>query len=158
MDAPRANRQVSKEDLSQSLRAAGLKATQPRLVVLQLLQELGGHRSADDLVAELQTRGTPLSRASVYNALAALFAHSLVMLTDVGPGRALYEPAGRWHHHFSCRRCGAIRDVTCSVGAKPCLNPEYVDGNVDEAQIIFRGVCGGCLRNSKGKKHSDKRS
>ena len=156
MDAPRTDRQVS-GDLVQRLRAAGLKATQPRLLVLHLLQELGGHRSADDLVEELRARGTPLSRASVYNALAALLTHGLVMLTDAGPGRALYEPAGRWHHHFSCRRCGEIRDVACVVGAKPCLNPEDVDGNVDEAQVIFRGICGNCLRNSKRKKQSNKR-
>ncbi|MFD9220199.1 transcriptional repressor [Streptomyces sp. NPDC060064] len=28
------------------------------------------------------------------------------------------------HHHFVCRRCGAIRDVECTVGAAPCMEPQ----------------------------------
>lgn len=144
MDAPRADQGVTEQELAGSLRAAGLKATQPRLLVLRLLRERR-HVSADDLVAELEAQGTPLSRASVYNALAALLTRGLLMLTDAGPGRALYESAERWHHHFVCRKCGAIQDIPCAVGKKPCLIPEDVEGKVDEAQVIFRGLCGRCL-------------
>ncbi len=135
---------INGQELAQRLRATGLRATRPRLLVLEVLQEAGPHLSTDELVEALVARGTPLPRGSVYSVVGALAAHGLMMVTDVGPGRALYELAERWHHHFVCRTCGLIEDVECTVGSKPCLDPGQVNGEVDEAQVIFRGVCTEC--------------
>jgi len=135
---------IDDQELAQRLRAAGLKATRARLLVLEVLQETGPHLSTDELVEALDARGTPLPRGSVYNVVGALATHGLMMVTDIGPGRALYELAERWHHHFVCRTCGRIEDVECVVGQSPCLDPGQVDGEVDEAQVIFRGICTKC--------------
>lgn len=129
----------------QQLRAAHLKITRPRLLVLDLLSEVKGHHAADEVVEMLRKRQTPLPRASVYNALDVLVSHQLVMLADAGPGRALYELATNWHHHFVCTRCGTIVDIPCIKGEKPCLMPEWVPGILEEAQVIFRGRCNQCL-------------
>lgn len=131
------------------LQAAGLRATQPRLQVLEVLEEIGPHHSVDEIVAALAARGKPLPRMSVYNVVGALVAHGLLMATDAGPGRALYELSERWHHHFVCRDCGAIIDVPCVVGEKPCLRPGTLDADVDEAQVIFRGRCAACRARSR---------
>lgn len=140
------NRQAEDWDvLSQRLHKAGLKATRPRLLVLSLLHELGGHRSVDELVHELHDRSTPLPRASVYNVIDVLIKHELVMRADAGPGVALYEENVKWHHHFVCITCGTIVDIPCVKGEKPCLLPTWVPGIVEEAQIIFRGQCSQCL-------------
>lgn len=127
-----------------ALRAAGLRATRPRRAVLRLLHELGGHRSVDELVVALEERGEPLPRASVYNVVADLSARGLLMVADTGPGAALYEVADRWHHHFVCRDCGAIVDVPCAVGERPCLEAALPGAEIDEAQVIFRGRCSDC--------------
>jgi Fur family ferric uptake transcriptional regulator len=111
---------------------------------LETLQESTAHLSTDDLVERLADRGTPLPRGSVYNVVGALVSHGLMMVTDIGPGRAIYELADRWHHHFVCRNCGRIEDVECVVGERPCLDQADVDGEVDEAQVIFRGLCASC--------------
>ena len=38
-----------------------------------------------------------------------------------------------------------ISDVACVVGERPCLEPDGSDwGDIEEAQIIFRGVCAAC--------------
>jgi len=68
-----------------------------------------------------------------------------VMRADAGPGRALYEKGGPWHHHFVCLTCGAVIDIPCIKGEKPCLLPDHFSGLVEEAQIIFRGCCETCL-------------
>jgi Fe2+ or Zn2+ uptake regulation protein len=127
------------------LRQTGLKVTRPRLLVMGLLQELGGHRSIDELIRGLKARGTPLPRASVYNVISMLVNRGLVMLADAGPGPALYEVALNWHHHFVCIDCGTIIDIPCVKGEKPCLLPDWVPGTVEETQIIFRGRCTQCL-------------
>lgn len=130
------------------MRQAGLRATRTRVLVYETLRAAGGHRSVDDLVSLIRMRGHEVTRMSVYNVVADLQQAALVMCADVGPGRALYEVAEHWHHHFVCRVCGAITDVPCVRGKKPCLEPpSAVEGTVDEAQVIFRGVCATCAEN-----------
>jgi len=135
----------------QRLHEANLKVTRPRLLVLSLLHEIKGHYAADEVVKMLQERQTPLPRASVYNALDVLLNRGLVMLADVGPGRALYEEYIAWHHHFVCMDCGTVVDIPCVKGEKPCLLPEWLPGTIEEAQIIFRGHCGSCLSKAESK-------
>ena len=135
----------SVRELEERLHSAGLKATRPRLRVLHLLQQLGGHRSIDELLKELNARGTPLPRASVYNVIDTLVKCGIAMLADAGPGPALYEVSVKWHHHFVCIGCGCVIDIPCVVGEKPCLLPDWVPGIVEETQIIFRGRCADCL-------------
>jgi len=131
-------------DGARELAAAGLRITRARLEVLGLLQELGGHRSADELVAAFSARSTPRPRATVYHVLGMLERAGLVLVADAGPGRILYEAATRWHHHLVCRGCGAIVDVPCLSATRPCLEPELPGALVDEAQVIFRGLCPAC--------------
>ncbi len=136
---------LSPAALSERLRAAGLRATQPRLRVYQALAALAGHRGADEVYDHLLAGGTRLSRASVYNALEALVRAGVVLAADAGPGRGLFEAATRTHHHAVCRRCGRVSDIACVAGPRPCLTPSDPDwGLIDEAQVIFRGVCAPC--------------
>jgi Fe2+ or Zn2+ uptake regulation protein len=133
-------------ELSRRLREHGLRATAPRAEVLAALEDLGGHRSADEVRDRLAARGAAeLPRSSVYNVLASLAAAGLAMTADAGPGAVLYEAGRQWHHHFVCRSCHRVFDVECLVGARPCLTPGTDVGQVDEAQVIFRGVCTECM-------------
>jgi Fur family ferric uptake transcriptional regulator len=127
------------------LRGAGLRSTRPRMAVYSALRDAGGHRSVDEIVALVKKRGDKIHRMSVYNIVADLQAAGLLMCADTGPGRALYEAADTWHHHFVCRVCKTIVDVPCIRGEKPCLEPpSSIGGRVEEAQVIFRGVCEAC--------------
>jgi Fe2+ or Zn2+ uptake regulation protein len=130
--------------LAARLRGAGLKATRPRLLVYRALLELDGHRSVDEIGRHLRTRGQGLDRPAVYDVVESLRLAGLVMGADAGPGRALYEAGGEPHHHFVCRSCAAVIDVPCAGGATPCLDGAGDVGLVDEAQVIYRGVCAGC--------------
>ncbi len=131
---------------ARELAEAGLRVTRARLEVLGLLEELGGHRSADDVVEAFRDRGIARPRATVYHVLGTLARAGLVLIADAGPGRTLYEAAGRWHHHLVCRRCGAIVDVACASATRPCLEPDLPDAIVEEAQVIYRGLCPACAR------------
>ncbi len=127
-----------------ALRAAGMRVTRPRLAVHRTLARLGGHRSADEVAAALEAAGEALPRTSVYNALDALRAAGVVMRASAGTAATLYESAAAWHHHFVCRSCGDIADVACAVGDKPCLRPELPGADIDEAEVIYRGLCASC--------------
>lgn len=129
---------------AQRLRAAGLTATQPRLRVLACLEHQHGHLAADEIVELLRTESQALPRATVYNVVRDLVTAGLAMQADVGPGRALFEVSESWHHHFVCRSCERVIDVPCAKGTKPCLDAGLPGVEVDEAQVIFRGLCPDC--------------
>lgn len=132
-------------EIAARLREAGLRATRPRLAVTQALRAMGGHHTADEVHAHLVQHDVMLPRTSVYNSLLALADIGVVMRADVGRGALLYEVADTWHHHFLCRQCGQVSDVSCIVGEKPCLTPLEDMGLIDEAQVLFRGICHGCI-------------
>lgn len=132
-------------EITARLRQAGLRVTRPRLAVTQALHAMGGHRTADEVHAHLVKNDVTLSRMSVYNSLVALSDAGLIQRANVGRGAIVYELGATWHHHFVCRRCGQVSDVSCVVGAKPCLTPLEDVGLIDEAQVLFRGICHRCL-------------
>jgi Fur family ferric uptake transcriptional regulator len=132
-------------EVAARLREAGLRVTRPRRAVIQALRAMGGHHTADEVHAYLVKHDITLPRTSVYNSLVALADVGLVLRADVGRGAILYEEADTWHHHFVCRRCGQVSDVSCIVGAKPCLTPLEDVGLIDQAQVLFRGTCHRCL-------------
>jgi Fur family ferric uptake transcriptional regulator len=131
-------------DIATRLQEAGLRATRPRIAVAETLRRMGGHRTADEVHAQLARDDVALPRTSVYNSLVALADAGIALRADVGPGAVVYEVADAWHHHFVCRLCGRIDDVPCVTGERPCLTPDGDFGVVEEAQVIFRGVCRRC--------------
>lgn len=136
---------ANSEKYSDDLRQAGLKVTQTRLGILAALSEMGGHCSADEVYRHLSQGGNQIPRGTVFKVVADLSAKGILMVTDAGPGRTLYEYADHWHHHFVCRRCNMIMDVPCIEGKKPCLLPPVaIPATIDEAQVIFRGICDAC--------------
>ena len=119
--------------------------TQTRITVLNALEDMPGHPTADEVFAALAEQNASVSRATVFNVLDDLAGAALVMRADAGPGAARYEAASSFHHHFVCTGCGSVADVPCADGTALCLQPEGVAGRIDGAQIIFRGLCIDCL-------------
>jgi Fur family ferric uptake transcriptional regulator len=130
------------EDL---LRAHGLRVTRPRLAVLEVLTE-GGHLEVEDIARKARTRLDSVSTQAVYDVLGALSRAGLARRIEPAGSPARYEArVGDNHHHIVCRGCGAIADVDCAVGERPCLSPGDAQGFVlDEAEVTFWGLCPDC--------------
>ncbi|MCZ8138339.1 MAG: Fur family transcriptional regulator [Armatimonadota bacterium] len=133
----------------QRLRQTGLRLTQPRLTVLDVLEKEGKHREAEFIWRAAQHRLPTLARQSVYDNLNALVAAGIVRRIEPAGSPALYETrAGDNHHHLVCRRCYTAVDVDCHVGHAPCLEPMATHGfAIDEAEVIFWGICPQCQSN-----------
>jgi Fur family transcriptional regulator, stress-responsive regulator len=142
------------EDFAAQLRSRGLRNTPQRRAVLITLA-----RVPHSTVAELAAAVTQpvagydmiagvdgLSRQGLYNVLDDLTRAGLVRCIEPAGSPARYEVrVGDNHHHRVCRRCGRVEDVSCAVGAAPCLVPSEQGGFVaDEAEVIWWGTCEGC--------------
>ncbi|WP_299951755.1 Fur family transcriptional regulator [uncultured Modestobacter sp.] len=127
------------------LRTAGLRVTRPRLSVLGVLAE-HPHVDADTIATAARAVHPSISPQAVYGVLKALVGGGLARRIEPAGGPALYElRVGDNHHHLVCRGCGAVADVDCVVGQAPCLSPSETAGfAVDEAEVVFWGLCADC--------------
>ncbi|GIE83597.1 Fur family transcriptional regulator [Actinoplanes regularis] len=127
------------------LRAHGLRVTRPRLAVLEVLTG-GGHLEVDEIARQVRIRLDSVSTQAVYDVLGAFSRAGLARRIEPAGSPARYEArVGDNHHHIVCRGCGAIADVDCAVGERPCLTPGDAHGfALDEAEVTFWGLCPGC--------------
>lgn len=135
--------------LEQVLRGAGLRVTRPRLAVLAAVREIP-HADTDSLIGAVRRALPEVSHQAVYDSLRVLSDAGLVRRIQPPGSVARYEGrVGDNHHHLVCRTCGAIVDVDCAVGETPCLTAADDHGfDVDEAEVIFWGLCRDCSRTS----------
>jgi len=93
-----------------NLRKAGLKVTQPRKLILELLDEAGNkHVTADDIYRVLIQAGEDIGLATVYRVLNQFEAAGLVVKHNFEGGQAYYElDSGQHHDHMVCVETGKV--------------------------------------------------
>jgi len=136
---------VADDSTRTQLRDAGLRITAQRTAVLGALRDQP-HVTADVVARHVREHGVTISTQGVYDVLDALTAAGLTRRIEPAGSAAVYEArVGDNHHHLVCRSCGAIVDVDCVTGEAPCLTPSQTHGfAVDEAEVVFWGVCPDC--------------
>jgi Fe2+ or Zn2+ uptake regulation protein len=129
----------------ESLRAAALRVTQPRLVLLDAVRE-HPHADTESLIDAVRAKLPDVSHQAVYDSLRALTTAGLIRRIQPAGLVGRYEARiGDNHHHVVCRSCGEIADIDCSIGEAPCLTPSQSNGfEIDEAEVIYWGVCPTC--------------
>jgi Fur family ferric uptake transcriptional regulator len=130
---------------AEELRGAGLRVTAARVALLEAVRD-GDHLGAESIASEVRGRVGHISVQAVYEGLHALTAAGLIRRLEPPGSPALYEGrVGDNHHHLVCRSCGTVADVDCAVGHAPCLTASDDRGfAVDEAEVIYWGLCPGC--------------
>jgi len=95
---------------SQDLKKAGLKATLPRIRVLQILEN--GHKrhmSAEDVYKALLDAGEDVGLATVYRVLTQFESAQLVVRHHFEGGQSVFElNEGGHHDHIVCTQCGKV--------------------------------------------------
>ncbi len=92
------------------LKKAGLKATGPRIKILEIL-ESSEHLSAEDIYRELIKNNEDIGLATVYRVLTQFESAGLVIKHNFEEGRAVYEILPNEHHdHMVCIDTGKIME------------------------------------------------
>ncbi len=94
----------------QDIKRAGLKVTQPRLKILDLLSHSNDrHLSAEDIYRILLSHGEEIGLATVYRVLTQFEAAGLVNRHHFESGQAVFELATDEHHdHMVCMKTGKV--------------------------------------------------
>ena len=86
-------------DNSRNLKSIGLKATYPRLKILDLFQSSEQrHLTAEDVYRTLMNEGMDIGLATVYRVLTQFEAAGLVIKHNFEGGQAMYELDRGGHH------------------------------------------------------------
>lgn len=141
-------------ELEQLLRGASLRVTRPRVAVLAAVYD-HPHADTHSIIGHVREELGEVSHQAVYDVLQALTDASLLRRIQPLGSVARYESrVADNHHHVVCRSCGAIADVDCAVGAAPCLTPDEDHGfAIDEAEVIYWGLCPACSPSDPRKGH-----
>jgi Fur family ferric uptake transcriptional regulator len=134
-------------DIAKALRQSGLKATLPRLRILQLFHERGTkHLSAEEIYRCLIGEKIDIGLATVYRVLMQFAETGIVIRRHFESDAAVFElNEGSHHDHLICTVCGKV--------------DEFVDRDIERRQeeiakergfalhehsLSLYGVCGDC--------------
>ena len=96
----------------QSLKNMGLKATFPRLKILELFENSNlRHMTAEDVYRALIAEGIDIGLATVYRVLTQFEQAGLLERHFFESGKAVFEiNHGKHHDHFVCIDCGRVEE------------------------------------------------
>ena len=95
-----------------NLKSIGLKATAPRIKILEIFQ-LGRrrHMTAEDVYRELLADRQDIGLATVYRVLTQFEQAGLLKRSNFESGKAIFElDEGSHHDHLVCLQCGRVEE------------------------------------------------
>ncbi len=126
------------------LRNAGLKATLPRLKILELFgNSKERHLSAEDVYRVLLTTGEDVGLATVYRVLTQFEEAGLLERHHFESGKAVFElNEGSHHDHIVCVKCGRVEEFyDAEIEKRQEEAAESRGFTMQEHSLMIYGVC-----------------
>lgn len=94
------------------LKSSGLKATLPRIKILEIFQHADRrHMTAEDVYKALLHEGADIGLATVYRVLMQFEQAGLLSRSHFESGKAVFElNEGKHHDHLICLNCGQVEE------------------------------------------------
>ncbi len=139
---------------SQDLKKAGLKATLPRLKILNILEKSRlRHMSAEDVYKALMETGEDVGLATVYRVLTQFESAGLVRRHHFEGGHSVFElDHGKHHDHILCIKCGRVdefMDETIEERQRAIARKAGYD--MTDHSLYIYGICTDCQKKEKGR-------
>lgn len=146
---------ISQEKFKEMLKEKGLKVTNQRLLVLQVLAEHGDeHMTAEDIFELVKEDYPEIGLATIYRTVQLLLDMQLVDRIMLDDGCVRYEIGDfldeqeghrHHHHHLICTECGSVSafrdDLLEDLEA---YIEEETGFQVTDHELKFYGVCKKC--------------
>jgi Fur family ferric uptake transcriptional regulator len=96
----------------EELKSSGLKATLPRIKILEVFQRTERrHMTAEDVFKALLNEGADIGLATVYRVLMQFEQAGLLTRSNFESGKAVFElNEGEHHDHLVCLDCGHVEE------------------------------------------------
>ena len=129
---------LSKQNVVEMLRQAGVNPTSQRVEVAHTLFCSCEHLSADEIMQRVNAEYPQVSKATVYNTLGILAQHQLVREVIVEPGKVFYDANSIPHHHFYHMDSGRLEDIPSEHLTIQSLPPLPEGTVLDSVDVVIR--------------------
>lgn len=131
----------------EALRGRGLRLTNPRRLILEILRGTDVHPAALWVYHQARRRLPSVSLGTVYRNLRFLAGEGLVKEMADGRGLGRFDGNLSDHCHLTCSGCGRIFDVAVSPDRSLELRIAARTGfEISHHRIEFYGRCPACVR------------
>ena len=138
------------------LKSAGLKATGPRMRILELFEDAlvngpNRHLTAEDVYKQLVAEEFDVGLATVYRVLSQFESAGLIVRRYFGNDRATYEmDDGSHHDHIVCTRCGRVEEfVDEEIERRQREIAHRLGFELEDHALSLYGSCEECRKKEK---------
>jgi len=134
---------------SQDLREAGLKATLPRVKILEIMEaDEHRHLSAEEIYKILSDAGNEVGLATVYRVLTQFESAGLVTRHHFESGTSVFElNQGEHHDHILCVKCGRVEEFVDEViEQRQKAIAEKAGFSMTDHCLYIYGICADCQK------------
>jgi Fur family ferric uptake transcriptional regulator len=138
----------------EELKSTGLKATLPRLKILEIFQKgAQRHMTAEDVFRVLLQEHSDIGLATVYRVLTQFEQAGILSRSNFESGKAVYElNEGKHHDHFICTACGKVEEFFDAEIEKRQQSVAKSKGwVVQDHSMALYGQCAQCAAQQRGK-------
>ena len=135
---------------SERLRSQGGRMTNQRRLLLSILESLGEHPTAEELLLIARERDPDLNLSTVYRTLRWLEAENLVsarLFAEERRQERFDAALPSEHHHFMCTRCKNV--IEFDTDLLNDIKSQFQDSSgvsVSTGSIVLYGLCPSCHR------------
>lgn len=114
-------------------------------LVLETVNSLANHATADEIFAEITKSQPSISRGTVYNNLQRLCDAGMIRKREVPDGADRYDHNCSDHYHIICESCGKVTDVDMEYMAQLEQAVHDKGGYLFTGHnLVFKGICPNC--------------
>ncbi len=141
----------SVKNTHRALNVPGLKATNQRALILEIIRRGQGHLDADEVYRQAREKQPRLSLSTVYRTLRMFKKRGLVEELHFDEAHHHYEvkPSVE-HHHLICLGCGKVVEFECSLSQRMREDiAKEKDFEVTGVEVEMTGYCPNCRQGRK---------
>lgn len=132
-------------DRGRRLREAGLRATSPRLQILEAIENDRRHPTAEMIFESLRERNPSLSLSTVYATMETFARCGLVRRIGTPSGALRIDGTEQDHDHAVCRICGSVFDIDHELVPRPARPSQLPFGlRLKSVHVEYEVVCSRC--------------
>ncbi len=131
------------------LKNTGLKATLPRLKILEVFQKATlRHMTAEDVFRVLLEERSDIGLATVYRVLTQFEQAGILNRSNFEGGKAIYElNEGQHHDHFVCTSCSKVEEFyDPEIEKRQQIVAKAKGWVVHDHSMALYGLCANCAK------------
>ena len=132
---------------AEELKSSGLKATLPRIKILEVFQQSAQrHLTAEDVYKTLLNEGSDIALATVYRVLMQFEQAGILARSHFESGKSVFElNEGTHHYHLVCTSCGKVEEFyDAEIERRQQLIAKDKGWHLQDHAMSLYGVCADC--------------